>query len=85
MFFFRIAFLASGNDVPLGTLPPADDRHDVVHGQRAGSHLIATIIALTRGTAPLPPLAGTQLLRLLPLAPDFLFADRDDERRRLHD
>src|SRR5204863_10133617 len=83
MLFLIVAFFARGDDVAFGALAAADDRHEVVHGERSGGKFFPAIVADADRAPPLPPLACAQFARLFALAPNLLVGHRGEKRRFL--
>ena len=57
----RVAGPARRDDVSFGGPPTADERDDMVHGERLWRELAAAIVASSLRSLPLPPLAATEL------------------------
>src|SRR2546428_14115133 len=57
----RVAVLAGRHRVRARGPPAADQRHDVIHGERLRAHLPPTVVTRARRDAPLPPGAPAQL------------------------
>lgn len=84
MFFFRITLFAARYDVSLGGPAATDDRDQVIHSEFSWRESLTTVVTDSPATFSFPPLSGTQLPTLLPLAPDLVFTHRYDERGSLH-
>src|SRR5215471_8163252 len=74
-----VAGLARGHQVAFVRPAAADDRDQVVHGQRLGTYLSPAVMAYPAGTAAFPPLRRAQLARLGALAPDGRVVDLDQK------
>jgi hypothetical protein len=81
---FGVAFFATRHKIAFGGLATPNDRHEMIHGQGRRREFAAAMMADAGGSFALPPLAGTQLPSFSPLAADFFFTDRDQERNRFH-
>src|SRR4051794_33188664 len=81
MLFVIVAFFTRGDDVAFGAPAAADDRHDVVHRERAAGEFFPAIVADAGRAPPLPPLACAQLACLFALAPDILVGHSGEKRR----
>ena len=81
---FGIAPLAAGDQISFGGLASPDNGNQMVHGELSRWKLSAAVMTNAAGALALPPLAGTNFLRLLALAPNLLFADFYEKRCRLH-
>ena len=79
MFAFGVAFFTAGHEITLGGLAAPNDRHQMIHGQFIGWESFAAMMANSRPALALPPRAGAQLARLLPLAANLLFGNFDQK------
>ena len=77
MSLLAIALLAAGDKIPFRTLSTASERDQVVHGQLPWQERFAAVMAYSLGRFAFPPLARTQLPRLLALPLNFLVAHGD--------
>ena len=84
MFSLGITFFAARNYISFGRLTTANDRNQVVHRQLPWQKFAAAVMAHAGGKLALPPLAGSQLPRLLALAAYLLLADFDEKRDWFH-
>ena len=84
MFSLGITSFAARNYISFDRLTTANDRNQVVHRQLPWWKFAAAVMAHAGGKFALPPLAGSQLPRLLALAANFLLADFDEKRDWFH-
>ncbi len=75
MLFLGITLLAGRDYVAFSAFTAADDRKQVVHGELPRQKSPPAVVTDPLGALPLPPLTGTQLPGLPPLAPDLFFTD----------
>src|SRR3989338_939055 len=79
--FLIVAALAGGNQIPLCTFPPANQRHTVVHGEVPSAHGRSAVAADPVRAPPFPPRRRPERSRLFPLPPQISFADPTGELR----
>jgi len=70
-----IALFAGRHQIASSRFSAANDRNQVIHRQLFRQKLLTTVMADPGRTLALPPLARTQLPRLLALPANFFFGD----------
>lgn len=79
MFLVGVAGLARRDDVALGGASAANDRYDVIHGQRLRGKSLAAVGAHANRFTAFPPLGAAQLTGSGALPADVLFVHLDEE------
>src|SRR5581483_158673 len=82
IFALRVALLTARHQIAFGRFAAANDRHQMIHGQLLRREAPAAMMADPGRALALPPRAGAQLARLLPLAANLLLGDFDQKGRR---
>ena len=84
MLALGVAVFTARHDIAFGGFAAADDRHQMIHGPIARRKFSAAVMSKTGASFALPPLAGAQVARSLPLTANLLFGYFHQESGSVH-